>query len=130
MGPTSIEVIDVLLGKDGEPEVSPSDLIIQYDMWMDLGAVSEELGYEIKLVLGDGSRWVDMNTGEKIELPQPLNKTRISAINTQHTIPSFAWKIESKPKRGKFDRKSAESLRRKLLCNLLKVRMLTLRGRY
>ena len=118
IGPTSSEVIDVLLGKDGEPEVSPSDLIIQYDMWMDLGAVSEELGYEIKLILGDGSRWVDMNTGERIELPQPLNKTRISAINTQHTIPSLAWKIESKPKRGKFDRKSAESLPQEIVMQL------------
>jgi len=118
IGPTTSEVIDALLGGDIEPEVTQSDLVIQYDMWMDLGAVSEELGYEIKLVLGDGSRWVDMNTGEKIELPQPLKKTKISAINTQHTIPSFAWKIESKPKRGKFDRKSAESLPQEIVMQL------------
>lgn len=110
IGPTSEQVIDVLLGEEGEPEVSPSDLVIQYDMWMDLGAVSEELGYDLLWILGDGKRWVDMNTGKQIELPQPLKKSSIAAINTQHTVPSFAWKISTKSRKGKFDRKSAKEL--------------------
>ena len=53
IGPTTPEVVDTLLGSEGEPEVNPSDLVIQYDMWMDLGATSETLGYDIVWVLGD-----------------------------------------------------------------------------
>ena len=35
--------------------VTPSDLVIYYDMWM-VGATSEALGYEVQWVLGDGER--------------------------------------------------------------------------
>jgi len=118
IGPTTSQVIDVLLGEEGEPEVSPSDLIIQYDMWMDLGATTEDLGYEVKWILSDGSRWIDMNSGEQITMPQPLNKSQITAINTQHTIPSFAWKIETKSKKGKFDRVSAAKLPQEVVMKL------------
>jgi len=118
IGPTTSKVIDVLLGEEGEPEVSPSDLIIQYDMWMDLGATTEDLGYEVKWILSDGSRWIDMNSGDQITMPQPLNKSQITAINTQHTIPSFAWKIETKSKKGKFDRVSAAKLPQEVVMKL------------
>ncbi len=110
IGPTSEEVVDVLLGAEGEPEVNPSDLIIQYDMWMDLGATSEGLGYQVNWVLGDGKRWVDMNEGSQIELPQPIKTNTIEAINTQHTIPSFAWKVSTQSVKGKFDRKATSHL--------------------
>ena len=110
IGPTTPEVIDALLGGEVEPEVTPSDLVIQYDMWMDLGATSEALGYEVQWVLGDGKRWVNMNDGSEISLPQPVKKVQISAHNTQHTIPSFAWKVTLQGRKGKFDRQGTSHL--------------------
>ncbi len=110
IGPTSVDVIDALLGKDVEPLVPPSDLVIQYDMWMDLGANSESLGYELEWILGDGERWVNMNIGKQVDLPQPVKQVEISAHMTQHSVPSCAWKISSKPKQGKFNRELAKDL--------------------
>jgi len=110
IGPTTSDVIDALLGGDVEPEVTPSDLVIQYDMWMDLGATSESLGYEVQWILGDGERWVNMNDGSQVELPQPLKKTQISAYVTQHTVPSCAWKVSLDGRKGKFDRKATKHL--------------------
>ena len=110
LGPTSSEVIDALLGEEVEPEVNPSDLVIQYDMWMDLGANSEALGYEVEWVLGDGERWVNMNDGSQIDLPQPLKSITLSAHTTQHTVPSCAWKISTEGRKGKFNRDATQSL--------------------
>ena len=110
IGPTTSEVVDTLLGSEESPEVSPSDLVIQYDMWMDLGATSEALGYDIFWILGDGERWVNMNDGSQIDLPQPIKKATISAHPTQHTVPSCAWKITTSERKGKFDRKSTSEL--------------------
>ena len=110
IGPTSAEVIDALLGKEVEPEVNPSDLVIQYDMWMDLGATTETLGYEVEWVLGDGKRWVNMNDGSEINLPQPLKKAKISAHTTQHSVPSCAWKVSLAQRKGKFDRESTKHM--------------------
>ena len=109
IGPTTSEVIDTLLGSDTEPEVSPSDLVIQYDMWMDLGATSENLGYELTWVLGDGKRWVNMNDGSQIDLPQPLANATISSHTTQHTVPSCAWKVATSERKGKFDRNASQN---------------------
>jgi len=110
IGPTTSEVVDTLLGSEGEPEVTPSDLVIQYDMWMDLGANSETLGYEVEWILGDGERWVNMNDGSQVELPQPLNNITISAHSTQHTVPSCAWKISTGGRKGKFNREATQNL--------------------
>ena len=110
IGPTTSEVIDALLGSETEPEVTPSDLVIQYDMWMDLGATSDALGYEVQWVLGDGERWVNMNDGSQIPLPQPMKKVKISAHSTQHTVPSCAWRISLGERKGKFDRESSKHL--------------------
>jgi len=110
IGPTKSEVVDALLGGDVEPEVTPSDLVIQYDMWMDLGATSETLGYEVEWILGDGERWVNMNDGSQVPLPQPLKKVKISAHSTQHTVPSCAWRISLGERKGKFDRESTKNL--------------------
>ncbi|MGB1826654.1 MAG: MBL fold metallo-hydrolase, partial [Candidatus Poseidoniaceae archaeon] len=110
IGPTTREVVDALLGSEVEPEVTPSDLVIQYDMWMDLGATSEALGYDVQWVLGDGDRWVNMNDGSQISLPQPLKKAKISAHNTQHTVPSFAWRVALDGRKGKFDRDATSHL--------------------
>ena len=110
IGPTTGEVIDTLLGSEGEPEVTPSDLVIQYDMWMDLGANSETLGYEVEWVLGDGERWVNMNDGSQIDLPQPLKNVTLSAHTTQHTVPSCAWRISTAGRKGKFNRDATKLL--------------------
>lgn len=110
IGPTTSEVVDALLGSEVEPEVTPSDLVIQYDMWMDLGATSEALGYEVQWVIGDGERWVNMNDGSQITLPQPMKKVKISAHSTQHTVPSCAWRFALGERKGKFDRESSKHL--------------------
>jgi len=110
IGPTTSEVIDALLGSDVEPEVTPSDLVIQYDMWMDLGANSEMLGYDVEWILGDGERWVNMNDGSEVKLPQPLKNVKISAHKTQHTVPSCAWKISTNGKKGKFKRELTQQI--------------------
>ncbi len=109
IGPTTPGVVETLLGGEGEPEVSPSDLVIQYDMWMDLGATTENLGYEITWVLGDGKRWVNMNDGSQIDLPQPLANATISSFTTQHTVPSCAWKVATAERKGKFDRSASQN---------------------
>jgi len=106
IGPTTPEVVEVLLTGEGEPEVNPTDLVVQYDMWMDLGATTEQLGYEVRWILGDCERWVDTEDGSEVELPQPFKNVTISAHNTQHTVPSCAWKISTANRLGKFDRES------------------------
>lgn len=110
IGPTSPEVIDTLINGEGEAEVDPSDLVIQYDMWIDLGATTEALGYELSFVLGDGERWYQLGKGLLEELPQPLKGAEISAHTTAHTIPSFAWKISNSDRLGKFNREKAAGL--------------------
>jgi len=110
IGPTTTEVVDVLLTGEGEPEVNPTDLILQYDMWMDLGATSDQLGYDVKWVIGDGERWVDTDDGSLIELPQPISNVVISAHPTQHTVPSCAWRVATATRPGKFDRDNASNL--------------------
>jgi ribonuclease Z len=79
-------------------------------MWIDLGATSEALGYDISFVLGDGERWYQLGMGLLEELPQPLKGATISAYPTAHTIPSFAWKISNSDRLGKFDRERAAGL--------------------
>ena len=118
IGPTTTEVVETLLGSDNKPEVSPSDLVIQYDMWIDLGANSETLGYDIVWVLGDGNRWVNMTDGTEINLPQPMNNTAISAHPTQHTVPSFAWRISTADRQGKFDRDATQDLPHEIKASL------------
>ena len=77
---------------------------------MDLGATTETLGYEVEWVLGDGKRWVNMNDGSEINLPQPLKKAKISAHTTQHSVPSCAWKVSLAQRKGKFDRESTKHM--------------------
>ena len=110
IGPTTSEVVEALLGSEVEPEVNPSDLVIQYDMWIDLGANSETLGYEVEWILGDGERWVNMNDGSEVSLPQPLKNIKIAAHSTQHTVPSCAWQISTKSKKGKFNRELTKEI--------------------
>ena len=66
-GPTSPSVWDALQsnGFNAEvPEHTPSaDLINQYRAWFQLGANSNELGYEVRWMLGEphSNKWVELN---------------------------------------------------------------------
>ena len=110
IGPTSSANIDALLSgqaPDKDPEV---DLFHQYSIWRSLGATSEDLGYEIDWILGDGQRWYSFESGLLDELHQPLAKVIISAHPTKHSVPSFAWRVATADRPGVFDRKKAEKL--------------------
>ena len=120
IGPTSDKVVESLLNNTTLPDDTPhSDLSLQFQFWHKLGGTSENLGYEVRWVLGDvsGDRWVefDTSTGKVIQLPkqpqpQAWRKNRIDALATVHGIPSCAWKLSTKEKPGKFDRKRAIEL--------------------
>jgi len=120
VGPTSPEVIDSLVNDNSLPEDTPhSDLSIQYQFWNKLGGGSSNLGFPVRWVLGDvkSNRWVEIDTEsntviELPELPQPngWKKNRIEALPTNHSVPSCAWVVKSKGKKGKFDRMRAIEL--------------------
>ena len=120
IGPTSSKVVDSLLESATIPDDAPhSDLSLQFQFWHKLGGTSENLGYQVRWVLGDvgGDRWLefDASSGNVIELPnQPQpegwRNNRLDALSTVHTIPSCAWKLSTKEKPGKFDRMRAVEL--------------------
>ena len=113
IGPTTTDVIESIVssGKLGDTETTqPSDLFNQYRMWMNLGANTETLGYEVDWILGDGSRWVNLANLETVSLPQPIANVDLSFHSTKHKVPSCAWKISIPPKKGKFNRKKAQQL--------------------
>lgn len=113
IGPTTTDVIESIVasGKlDNIETAQPSDLFNQYKIWMNLGANTETLGYEVDWVLGDGDRWVNLTTLETISLPQPIANVEVSFHSTKHKVPSCAWKISTLPKKGKFNRKKAQNL--------------------
>ena len=51
-----------------------------------LGATSEALGYEVQWVLGDGKRWINMNDGTEMPLPQ-LTQRKFKFQHIIHNIP-------------------------------------------
>ena len=120
VGPTSSKVVESLLENTTLPDDTPhSDLSLQFQFWQKLGGTSENLGYDVRWVLGDvaGEKWVefDTSTGDVIELPrqpqpQGWRNNRIDALPTAHGIPSCAWKLSTKEKPGKFDRMRAVEL--------------------
>lgn len=119
IGPTTEGVIDAMLSGQPLPEETPhSDLSLQYRFWHQLGGISSNLGYEVRWVLGavNSNRWIEfLEHSEVIELsemPQPegWRHNRIEAIPTVHTIPSCAWQVSSKNKKGKFNRSRAIEL--------------------
>ena len=93
-------------------------IFLQYRFWHQLGGISSNLGYEVRWVLGavNSNRWIEfLEHSEVIELsemPQPegWQHNRIEAIPTVHTIPSCAWQVSSKNKKGKFNRSRAVEL--------------------
>ncbi len=119
IGPTTDGVIDAMLSGRPLPEYTPhSDLSVQYRFWHQLGGTSSNLGYNVRWVLGavNSNRWIEFTSQGKVvelsEMPQPEGWQRncIKAIPTVHTIPSCAWQVSSKVKKGKFNRSRAIDL--------------------
>jgi ribonuclease Z len=119
IGPTTDGVIDAMLSGQPIPEdTPPSDLSVQYRFWHQLGGISSNLGYEVRWVLGavKSNRWIEFSSQGKVvelsEMPQPegWRHNRIEAIPTVHTIPSCAWQLNSKVRKGKFNRYRAIEL--------------------
>ena len=122
MGPTSETVFSGLLN-DGygfqiPDEIPTAELLRQIKHWIDMGGKTSELNYKIRWVLGEihSNRWLEIDSDSKqiTELdkqPQPSGWTQnfVEPIATVHSVPSCAWRIESKSKPGKFDRVKADN---------------------
>ncbi len=119
-GPTSSEILDLLQtgGVDVElpPTTASAELLNQYRAWFRLGGTTNHLGYPVRWLLGDAEsgRWVEFVDDAKDllwheSMPQPTSfKTfRIDALSTRHGIPSCAWQISRKERRGSFNRHKA-----------------------
>ena len=119
-GPTSSTVLDALEA-DGFDAVLPDDtpsaeLLNQYRAWFSLGGVTSHLGYEIRWLLGDvkSERWVEFtdNSSNLLwhdSMPQPksFKMFRMDPLPTEHSVPSCAWQLSQKERKGSFDRYKA-----------------------
>lgn len=119
-GPTSSTVLDALEA-DGFDAVLPDDtpsaeLLNQYRAWFSLGGVTSHLGYEIRWLLGDvkSERWVEFtNNSSNLlwhdSMPQPksFKMFRMDPLPTEHSVPSCAWQLSQKERKGSFDRYKA-----------------------
>lgn len=119
-GPTSSTVLDALEA-DGFDAVLPDDtpsaeLLNQYRAWFSLGGVTSHLGYEIRWLLGDvkSERWVEFtdNSSNLLwhdSMPQPksFKMFRMDPLPTEHSVPSCAWQLSQKERKGSFDRDKA-----------------------
>ena len=116
-GPTSTSILDILEteGIDARlPEGTASaELLNQYRAWFGLGGTSSNLGYELRWLLGDpkSNRWVEFcedasNLVWHDAMPQPeaFTSFQMDAIPTQHSVPSCAWQLSRKKRKGSFDR--------------------------
>lgn len=119
-GPTSQSMLEALRenGFNADvPENTPSaDLINQYRAWFQLGANSNELGYEVRWMLGEphSNKWVELNPDdsslvwhEQMPQPDPFKSIRLDALATNHSVPSCAWQITKAARQGVFDRQRA-----------------------
>ena len=98
------------------PTTASAELLNQYRAWFRLGGTTNHLGYPVRWLLGDAEsgRWVEFVDDAKDllwheSMPQPTSfKTfRIDALSTRHGIPSCAWQISRKERRGSFNRHKA-----------------------
>ena len=119
-GPTSNAIlnaldsggIDVML-----PEGTPSaELLNQYRSWFSLGGTAGHLGYPIRWLLGNpqSGRWVEFADNARSlvwhdSMPQPdaFSSFRIDPIPTSHSVPSSAWQLSRRERKGAFDRDKA-----------------------
>ena len=119
-GPTSSLILDALEanGIDAKlPEDTPSaELLNQYRSWFSLGGTAGHLGYPIRWLLGDpqSGRWVEFthnatNLVWHDSMPQPdaFTSFRMDSIPTSHSVPSCAWQLSRKERKGAFDRDRA-----------------------
>ena len=120
-GPTSSEILDRLLS-DGVHASVPSDtpaadLLNQYRSWFTLGGTSTNLGYDVRWLLGhpQSGRWVEFVDDashlifhESMPQPDGFKEFRMDSIPTQHSVPSCAWQLSRKGRKGVFDRDKAK----------------------
>ena len=119
-GPTSNVILDALEanGIDAKlPEnTPPAELLNQYRSWFSLGGTAGHLGYPIRWLLGDprSGRWVEFtdnatNLVWHDSMPQPdaFTSFRMDSIPTTHSVPSCAWQLSRKERKGAFDRDKA-----------------------
>lgn len=119
-GPTSNVILDALQadGIDAKiPEDTPSaELLNQYRSWFSLGGTAGHLGYPIRWLLGNpqSGRWVEFadNATSLVwhdSMPQPdaFSSFRMDSIPTLHSVPSCAWQLSRKKRKGAFDREKA-----------------------
>ena len=119
-GPTSSLILDALEAKGIDaklPEDTPSaELLNQYRSWFSLGGTASHLGYPIRWLLGDpqSGRWVefiDNATGlvwhDSMPQPDAFTSFRMDSIPTSHSVPSCAWQLSRKERKGAFDRDKA-----------------------
>ena len=119
-GPTSSEILDEL-ATNGVTALLPNDtpsaeLLNQYRAWFALGGTSTHLGYKVRWLLGNpqSGRWVEFVDDASgliwhDSMPQPdaFKEFRMDSIPTQHSIPSCAWQLSRKERKGSFDRDKA-----------------------
>ncbi len=119
-GPTSSEILDTLKtdGIDATvpPNTASAELLNQYRAWFVLGGTSTHLGYEIRWLLGDpqSGRWVefiddasDLIWHDSMPQPNSFDTFRMDSIPTHHSVPSCAWQLSRKERKGTFDRDKA-----------------------
>ena len=119
-GPTSNEILDAL-EKDGIDAILPdntasAELLNQYRAWFALGGTSTHLGYGIRWLLGEpqSGRWVEfVDDASSLKwhdtMPQPdaFSTIRLDSLPTRHSVPSCAWQLSRKERKGSFDRDKA-----------------------
>ena len=119
-GPTSHEILDSLQagGIDAPvpPETASAELLNQYRAWFKLGGTSSQLGYPIRWLLGEpqSGRWVEFVDDaptllwhDSMPQPETFQSFRMDSISTHHSIPSCAWQLSRKERKGSFDRDKA-----------------------
>ena len=119
-GPTSHEILDSL--RDGgidapiPSETASAELLNQYRAWFSLGGTATQLGYPIRWLLGEpqSGRWVEFVDDASGLLwhdvmPQPdtFQSFRMDPLPTHHSIPSCAWQLSRKERKGSFMRDKA-----------------------
>ena len=119
-GPTSETILDALLSEGIDAKLSedtPSaELLNQYRSWFSLGGTEQNLGFPIQWFLGEpqSGRWIEFVDNatrlvlhESMPQPEAFTSFRLNSIPTSHSVPSCAWQLSRKERKGAFDRDKA-----------------------
>lgn len=119
-GPTSEAILDALLSEGIDAKLSedtPSaELLNQYRSWFSLGGTEQNLGFPIQWFLGEpqSGRWIEFVDNatrlvlhESMPQPEAFTSFRLNSIPTSHSVPSCAWQLSRKERKGAFDRDKA-----------------------